>query len=246
MVHFTIKLADIAIGISAMYPQIKSFCRDYLTDEKPAFTLQTTPENIAFEREQSALTDIREGRAPIHYPDAYLETLAVYRKIAEGMLDYHTLLFHGSVIAVDGAAYLFTAVSGTGKSTHTRLWRELLGDRAYMVNDDKPLLRITESGILACGTPWDGKHHLSRNVIVPLKAVCILRRGEENHIAPITFADAYPTLYQQCYHPKDAERTIQVLDMLDAMGAQVEFYQLHCNMKPEAALVSWTGMGGTL
>lgn len=78
-----------------------------------------------------------------------LEETAVYRKIADKMVDYDTFVFHGSVIAVEGQAYLFTAKSGTGKSTHTRLWREMLGDKAVMVNDDKPMLRVTESGVTA-------------------------------------------------------------------------------------------------
>ena len=108
--------------------------------------------------------------------DEYLETLAVYRKIAEKMIDYDTILFHGSVIAVDGIGYLFTAKSGTGKSTHTRLWRELFGERAVMVNDDKPLIKVSENGIIVYGTPWDGKHRLSTNTFVPLKGICFMSK----------------------------------------------------------------------
>ena len=88
----------------------------------------------------------------ISRPDDYLETLAVCRKIAERMPEYDTFLFHGSCIAVDGVGYLFTAKSGTGKSTHTRLWRELLDNRATMVNDDKPLIRIADDGLVIYGT----------------------------------------------------------------------------------------------
>lgn len=126
------------------------------------------------------------------YTDAYLETLAVYRKIAEWMPMYNTLLFHGSVIAVDGKAYLFTAKSGTGKSTHTRLWREYFGERAVMINDDKPLLRITQEGVFAYGTPWDGKHRLSTNISAPLAGICILRRGNDNSIRMITGTRSLP------------------------------------------------------
>ena len=80
---------------------------------------------------------------------------------------------------MDGQAVLFTAKSGTGKSTHTKLWRDLFGERAVMVNDDKPLLRILKDGVLVCGTPWDGKHRLSTNCALPLKAICILERGKK-------------------------------------------------------------------
>ena len=110
----------------------------------------------------------------ISRPDDYLETLAVCRRIAERMPEHDTFLFYGSCIAVDGAGYVFTAKSGTGKSTHTRLWREMLGVRAVMVNDDKPLIRIADDGSVIYDPPWDCNHHLSHNIAVPLKAICIL------------------------------------------------------------------------
>ncbi|MBQ8845894.1 MAG: hypothetical protein IJ006_01995, partial [Lachnospiraceae bacterium] len=200
---FCIRLADTAIRIDPMFDYIREYCRDYLADEPAVFAVRVEPGDIAFERERSAKEAEREGRANGIYSDAYLETLAVYRKIAEQMLAYDTLLFHGSVIAVDGAGYLFTAKSGTGKSTHTRLWRERFGDRAVMVNDDKPLLKVTEDSVIAYGTPWDGKHRLSTNCSVPLKAICILTRSEENRIEEILPGEAYQMLLQQTYRPRD-------------------------------------------
>jgi hypothetical protein len=158
------------------------------------------------------------------------------------MISYGILLFHGSVISVDGEAYLFTAKSGTGKSTHTRLWRQMFGDRAFMVNDDKPLLKITEEGVFACGTPWDGKHHLSRNSIVPLKGICILERGEENHIVTISGKEALPMLLQQSYRPSNPLGLSQLLGIIDMLTQKVSFYRLKCNMDPEAALVAYEGM----
>ena len=126
-INFTVRLAEVPISISAIYHSTKDFCRDYLTGEEPVFSLEVTPGDIAYEREKSAREDDYEGIPIRHFSDSYLETLAVYRKIAEQMLDYGVLLFHGSVVAVDHKAYIFTAKSGTGKSTHTRLCRELLG-----------------------------------------------------------------------------------------------------------------------
>ena len=80
---------------------------------------------------------------------------------------------------MDGEAYIFTAVSGTGKSTHAMLWREVFGERVRMINDDKPLIRITPEGkAVVYGTPWDGKHHLSKNSAFPLKAICWLTRAK--------------------------------------------------------------------
>ncbi len=239
---FCIRLADTAIRIDPMFDYIREYCRDYLADEPAVFAVRVEPGDIAFERERSAKEAEREGRADGIYSDAYLETLAVYRKIAEQMLAYDTLLFHGSVIAVDGAGYLFTAKSGTGKSTHTRLWRERFGDRAVMVNDDKPLLKVTEDSVIAYGTPWDGKHRLSTNCSVPLKAVCILTRSEENRIEEISPGEAYQMLLQQTYRPRDGASMLQTLKLIDGMMKNTGFYRLGCNMDPDAARVAFEGM----
>lgn len=244
MTEFTCSFAGICVGIRALFPTTKEFCRDYLSDGEAAFWVETVPEDIDYERATSDQTAIAEGRKPYSYRDEYLETLAVYRKLAAGLSAYDTILFHGSVIAVDDEAYLFTAPSGTGKSTHARLWRELFGQRAFMVNDDKPLLRISDSGVLAYGTPWDGKHHLSRNVSVPLRAICLLERGTENVIAACTPTEIYPNLLGQTYRPKETEAMLRVLHLVDRIAQGVPLYRLHCNMEPDAARVSYEGMSG--
>lgn len=240
----TYKIADRVVQINSLYEAVQALCRDYAWAGEADFTVATDPQDIEFERVKSAREDELEGLPIRHFSDAYLESLAVYRKIARQMLAYDTLLFHGSAIAVDGVAVLFTAKSGTGKSTHTRLWREAFGDRAVMVNDDKPLLRVTEAGVWVCGTPWDGKHRLSTNCMLPLKGICILERGEENHITPISPKQMLPMLLQQSYRPEDAKTTAQLLQVLDKLTQKTAFYRLACNMDPEAARVAFEGMFG--
>ena len=146
------------------------------------------------------------------------------------MLDFDTVLFHGSVVAVDGVGYLFTAKSGTGKSTHTKLWRKYFGERAVMLNDDKPLLHIAESGIVAYGTPYNGKHRLGNNISVPLKAICILTRSADNHIEEITREQEYTLLLQQVYRPADMLKMAKTLEMVDRLSDGVKLYRLSCNM----------------
>ena len=212
------------------------------TESPVYFTIATTQSDIDFEREKSAREDTKEGIPIRHFSDAYLETLAVYRKIADRLLSCDTLLFHGSVIAVDGEGYLFTAKSGTGKSTHTRLWREYFGERAVMVNDDKPLLHITDSGVTAYGTPWDGKHRLSTNIAVPLKGICILTRDTTNHIEPAEPHAAYPMIVQQTNRSLSADGMKQTLSLIDHMLNVMPVYRLGCNMNIEAARVVYEGM----
>lgn len=242
MTEFTVKLAGHVIGVTAGYESTREFCREYLCEEKPEFSVEILPSDIDFERQKSEKEDRMEGIPARRFPDAYLETLAVYRKIAKWMLEQDTMLFHGSAIAVDGVGYLFTAKSGTGKSTHTRLWRQMLGDRAVMINDDKPLLKVTDRGVLVCGTPWNGKHRLGTDASVPLKAICVLQRGQENEICPISAKEALPVLLQQSYRPGDGVAMGQLLGLLDRLTKSVKFYRLCCNMEPQAAAVAYEAM----
>ncbi|MEE3451549.1 MAG: hypothetical protein VZR27_12815 [Acutalibacteraceae bacterium] len=236
------KIADKVVEINSIYDKVHEYCADYQTDEPAVYCVITTQEDIEFEREKSARGDKIEGIPIRHFSDSYLEELAVYRKIAEKMIDYDTLLFHGSIVSVDGQGYLFTAKSGTGKSTHTRLWREYFGDRAVMVNDDKPLLHITESGVVAYGTPYNCKHRIGSNISVPLKAICILTRATDNHIEPITREQAYTMLLRQVYRPANSLKMIKTLSLIDILADAVNLYWLGCNMDISAAKVAFEGM----
>lgn len=247
MEYGTYRIAGKRIAVHSVYPDVQQYCADYrITDDgsEPDFSVRITQADIDFERERSAREDRAAGRPVQNFPDDYLEELAVYRQIAEQMPSFDTVLMHGSVIAADGEAFLFTAKSGTGKSTHTRLWREMLGARAVMVNDDKPLLHIGSDGVTAYGTPYNGKHRLGCNMSAPLKGLCILTRAAENSIERIRAKDAYPMLLQQIYRPRNAAQMQKTLLLIDRLAAEVPFYRLGCNMDPEAAEVAYRGMKG--
>ena len=238
----TYKIAERNIVISSLHDEVHRLCIDYLSpDSVPDLVVETTQEDIEYEREKSIREDEIEHIPIRHFSDGYLETLAVYRKIAEKMPEYDTILVHGSCVAVDGVGYLFTAKSGTGKSTHTRLWRQELGERAVMVNDDKPLIRIADGQAVVYGTPWNGKHRLGENISAPLKAVCVLERGKENRIVKAEKSEVYHMLLQQTHRPCDPAMLARTLMLLDNMG-KIGLYKLSCNMDISAAQVAYNGM----
>ena len=239
---FNVKIANIIISVNAFFESTKDYCKNYLCDGEADALVRILPSDIDFEREQFNTVNEKEGRTGGEHSDAYLETIAVQRKITEVLFERNVLLFHGSVIAVDGQAYLFTAKSGTGKSTHTRLWREMLGERAVMVNDDKPFISVKDGNVTVHGSPWNGKHKLGNNISVPLRAICILERGEVNEIKQITASKALPMLIQQSSRPRTAELMPKYMELLDGIAKGVKFYRLSCNMEPEAARVSFLEM----
>lgn len=228
------KLAGHTLCIRSQYEYVQSMCADYASTEPVEATISITPQDLDEERAHGE--DISESSPH------YLETLAVYRKIAKVMLQWNVLLFHGSAVAVDGRCYLFTAKSGTGKSTHARLWRELLGERVTMVNDDKPLLHITPQGVTVYGTPWDGKHHLSTNTCVPLRSICLVTRGETNSCVEIKPGDMLEQLISQSFISADLQGRMTAMNLLNILTQQVKFYRMSCNMEPEAAITSYRAM----
>ncbi len=242
MTSFLLSLAGISIRVNALYASTEQFCRSYLTSEPPLFSVTVRQQDIDLERDRSAQEDALEGIPVRQFRDPYLETLAVYRKIADRLLDYDVLLFHGSVVAVENRAFLFTARSGVGKTTHTRLWLKNIPG-AYVVNGDKPLLKVTGQGVIACGSPWQGKENYGTNAQVPLQAVVLLERSPTNQIVPLEFAQALPGLLQQSYRPQQTEGMLKSMELAGKLGQQVALYRLGCNMEDEAASVAWNALG---
>lgn len=236
-------MADRVMEITSIYDKVHNYCKGYETDEPVDFSVAITLNDIDFEKEKTYSEYTYEGLKAPNFPDDLLEITAVYRKIGEKMPDYDTVIFHGSSISVDGQGYLFTAKSGTGKSTHTKLWRELLKDKAIMINDDKPLIHIGDK-VTIYGTPYNGKHRIGNNISAPLKAICILKRAEENHIKRISKTQAYAMILQQVYRPYDKIQLAKTLKLVDKMVDKVEFYELACNMDIQAAEIAYNTMKG--
>ena len=107
--------------------------------------------------------------------------------------DKKTVLMHASVVSLDGRGYLMTAPSGTGKSTHTRLWRQCF-DQCELVNDDNPVVRIEQGKAMVYGSPWSGKTPCYRNVCHPVGAYVRLFQEPENNIHPYQPLEAYAML----------------------------------------------------
>jgi len=233
------KIAEHIVEIDSIYSQVQQMCVDYQADLSPEYCVRTTQDDIEEERRMSLITMQNEG-VEYEVTDAYLETLAVYRKICNHLIDNGILLIHGSCLAIDGRGYLFTAKSGTGKSTHTRNWQKLFGDRVVMVNDDKPLVDVSSGTIY--GTPWNGKHCLGSNISVPLCGIIVLTRDAGNSISEIPAADALNQMLNQVYMPTDIAMRPKAMALLSALMANTRFYILRCNKDIQSAQVAYDGI----
>lgn len=171
------------------------------------------------------------------------EYMATGSSFYRQLLRFQGMLLHASAVVLEGRAYLFTAPSGTGKSTHTALWLQSFPD-AVILNDDKPAIRLEEGAFYAYGTPWSGKLDCSRNLRAPLAGICVLCRGEENRIVPHTGTAALRDILEQTARPRDAELIGMLLKLLDRLVTQVPVWRLECNTDPSAAVLSYTAMSG--
>lgn len=242
-IAFNIRIAGLCFGVNCQHPATRWLCREYITDCADGVKefISISPRDIEWER-QRLLRKKNPGEILEASTSEALERLHLCRRIAELLPKYDRVLFHGSVLAIDGRGVLFTAKSGTGKSTHTRLWRQEFGSRVRMVNDDKPFLHITDQGVTVYGTPWQGKHGLGDNISAPLEALYFLNRGEENRVEPIEARELYPLLLQQTYTPDAPENMVRTLALVEKLSHQTKLLKLYCNMDPEAAHVARTGL----
>lgn len=240
MYVFAMELAGFVFQVESIFETTSLYCRDYWTVREPEFCVSVCIEDLRREQELLNYEADMEGLRRRKFSNMFLERSFIQRRIGEILLEKDVLLMHGSTVALDGQAYLFTAPCGTGKSTHTRFWREFFGDRAVMVNDDKPFLRFAEESIIACGSPWTGKHGLGSNIACPLKGICILRRGTENKIRRIEPTMVRSFLVQQCFMPE--VRPERVLVLLDRLLDCTPVWEMECTKDPQAAFVAWQAM----
>lgn len=223
--YFCVKLADLIIGINAVYPTSKSFLKEYLLEEKPQMYINITTENIEEERK------VEDGE----YSLQYLETLSILRNISNYLPKYNRFLCHGAVLSWHKKGFMFIAPSGTGKSTHVALWKKYLGENVRIINGDKPILFVKDnSEIRAYGTPWAGKEGWQENDSVILKGICVLQRARKNEICRLRTHEALPFLLQQIYYSTEYKNAGKTLEMLDIVLRNIPVYLLKCDISYEA------------
>lgn len=238
---FYIRIAGVVVGIDNRYSYIERLCQDYtVSGEAPAFTARAEKQEL--KREMAGLPLLKRLGAR-----GYYESNCLYRKLCLALVDYDAFLMHSAVIEVEGQALAFAAKSGTGKSTHIRLWRKRFGREVHIINGDKPVYRFIDGQLYACGTPWRGKEGWGRNVMAPLKALCFLERGTENQLKRLSSAEVMPWLFHQLLLPKEPERMERFLTLVDRMLETTPCYLLRCDMTPAAAETARQGlMGGDI
>ena len=230
---FVIRIAGLKIAIDNKYEYVYNICRNYIVEDNDySFKVEVSEDEMKTERIASGSNNT----------DGYIESICIYRNIALELPKYNAFVMHCAAIEVDGEAYCFAAKSGTGKTTHIKLWRRTFGEKVHVINGDKPIMRFFENELMVCGTPWGGKENLHSNVMFPLKSVCFIYQNPDNSIQKITSHEALGKLLKQAFIPKNAEEAAKTIDLIGKMLEQTPMWSLGCNISQEAALMSYNAM----
>lgn len=169
--------------------------------------------------------------------------ICVHRDLCElgEQLPLHDrMIVHGVAMNVKGeGAYIITAPSRTGKSTHAALWQRLLGhDNVEIINGDKPIIHCADD-VTVCGSPWCGKEGLHRNISAPLRGMILLHRLDDEHPAPeirriaddaeasATFIDF---MMEQTFLPQSPDSLRHTFQLLQRVYDSVPIYLLYADM----------------
>lgn len=225
------KIAGVVVDMNPKYPRVTKQSEAYKTDDtKPDIHITMPEEFIAERQKENPHLSLDECE--------YIWTGSAFYNL---LPEFGGFLLHSSAVVYENKAYLFTAPSGTGKSTHTQLWLKNF-EGSYILNDDKPAIKLEDGKVMAYGTPFSGKTDWNVNKRVPLQAICILGRGEKNEIEKVPPEEALFVILDQTCRPYDADKMDKLLTILDKVISEVPVYRLKCNMEDEAAFVSYNAM----
>lgn len=230
------KIADIYVEMNPRYPRTMKQSKAYLTNEnaEPNIKINLTDEFLSRKQNENPHLTIDE-----------CEYIWMGSEFYEVLPEFGGFLLHSSAVVYNNQAYLFSAPCGTGKSTHTQLWLKRFNG-SYILNDDKPAIKLTKNGFYVFGTPFSGKTDLNVNIGVPLKGICVLERSETNTIEHLSSDIALYSILNQTVRPVSEERMDKLLYILDKLIEQIPIYRLRCNMDIEAAEIAYNGMTACL
>lgn len=228
------RIADIDVEYDCKYDTLKNRSQKYLCkkSENSAVKIAVTEDYYSSRKERFPTAS-----------DEQLEYMGTGTFFYKTLLRFEGMMLHASAVAVDGEAYLFSAPSGTGKSTHTALWQELLGkDRVQIINDDKPAIRKINNVYLAYGTPFSGKYDISINDGFLIKGICFIERSKVNYIGKLDIKEAIAPLFDQTVRPADEEGMELLCERADDLLKTVPFYRMGCDMSLGAAELAYRVM----
>ena len=228
------KIADLIVEYTAKYDDLKRLSDQFIYngERETDITLSVTDKHL-----ENMLLRSVEGTTI-----GGIENLAMSSEFNREAIKYGVMLVHSSALIYNNGAYLFSADSGVGKSTHTKLWLKAFGDKVHIMNDDKPVVRLYDDHAQAYGTPFDGGSGIALNESYPLKAIIFVERGEENSVRIPDNKEIIQKLYFQTARMVNRETAEKMLINMERLLHLTKFYVLTCNMDISAAYTAYNSI----
>ena len=161
----------------------------------------------------------------------YLEELSIYRQICYQFIRFDAFVLHSAVIAINGEGVAFVGKHGAGKSTRVNLWKKDFKDSLVVVNGDKPIIRLIEDTLYACGTPWNGKENLDCNCMVPLKTLFFVERGPQVKIQRLHTVEISQRIFEHLLIPENGKDLNRLIGLINILIEQIPCYLLNCSIE---------------
>ena len=228
------KIADLIVEYTAKYDELKRLSEQFIYngERETDITLSVTDKQLDNMLSRSAKGTTIGG----------IENFAISSEFNREAIKYGVMLVHSSALIYNNEAYLFSADSGVGKSTHTKLWLKAFGDKVHIMNDDKPVVRLYDDHAQAYGTPFDGGSGIALNESYPLKAIIFVERGEENSVRIPDNKEIIQKLYFQTARMVDRKTAEKMLLNIEKLLSLTKFYVLTCNMDISAAYTAYNSI----
>ena len=227
-----LKVADLIVEFEPKYNMMKERLTQYIYngEKESDITINLSEQFFLDRQKENPHLSLEECEAIYTASFFYTE-----------FVKYNGIMLHASCVQYENFAYLFSADSGTGKSTHTHLWLKKF-PTAEILNDDKPAIRYIDGKFYAFGTPWSGKFDESINAKTEIAGIAFLSRGENNEITRVDGNTVTIDFLNQTVRPTDKTTMLQFMDTLDKILTGIPIYRLKCNMSLEAVETSYNAM----
>lgn len=227
MCIFYVKVAEVLFKIEANYVETKQFFKEFLVEE-------------TYECEKITVDKVEISEFIKQYRSFNMtmgERAIVKYKMDRILVKYDTFPVHASALSYKGNAYLFTALSGVGKSTHAKLWKDSFGDDVVMINDDRPYIKIIGDKVYAYSHPQSGKHNIYTNTASEICVISKIVRDNRNYIKAISKGEFFPFMVQQTYTMDEIQITSKIIRMIKHVLYHVDVFEIHCNTDANAAKI---------
>lgn len=225
-------IADFIVEFKNPSPELQPNFLDYIYNGIPQISFDISKQEIQHE------IDYLNGNCTL----INAESTAMIRKFYRWILEYNAFILHSALISVDDMGVAFSAPSGTGKTTHMKLWQKLLGDKVTVINGDKPIVRFFDDVKypVGYGTPWCGKERYGINSKVQIKHFCFIERSETNSCEKVLPKDILSQIFKQVIIPvNDPFLVSKLLKLVDVFLNNVTVWKIKCNMDISAAKVAY-------